>query len=95
MRRLATLLVGIALMVGMALLPSAALAGSSQCQAYNNELCSVNSNTASNNGTTASASPSEESTLPFTGLDVVLLAAGGGTLIGAGFVVRRMARRLN
>jgi len=83
-------------MVGMALLPSAALAGSSQCQAYNNELCSVNSNTASNNGTTASTSPSsEESTLPFTGLDVVLLAAGGGTLIGAGFVVRRMARRLN
>jgi hypothetical protein len=34
-------------------------------------------------------------TLPFTGLDIVLLVAGGGTLLGAGFVVRRMSRRLN
>ena len=34
-------------------------------------------------------------TLPFTGLDVVLLVAGGGTLLAAGFVVRRLSRRLN
>jgi hypothetical protein len=33
--------------------------------------------------------------LPFTGLDVVLLVAGGGTLLAAGFVVRRLSRRLN
>ena len=35
------------------------------------------------------------STLPFTGLDVVLLVAGGGTLLGAGFVVRRLSRTLD
>jgi hypothetical protein len=81
MRRIAILAVAIALL----LLPSAALAQeSSTCQAYNPQLCdSVSS------GTTA------EQTLPFTGLDVGLLVAGGGTLLGAGLVVRRLSRRLN
>jgi hypothetical protein len=85
MKRIVTLMVGIALM-----LPATALAaGSSTCQSYNPQLCSVNTN--SNNDATTSA----QSTLPFTGLDVVLLAAGGGTLLGAGLVVRRLSRRLN
>jgi hypothetical protein len=82
MRRIATLVAGISLMA-----PGAALAqSSSTCQAYNPQLCIV-----SPNSTTASSS----GTLPFTGLDVVLLAAGGGTLVGAGFVVRKVSRRLN
>jgi hypothetical protein len=73
--------------------PSGAFA-SSTCQAYNPQLCtSVGSNTASNGSN--SASNNSSSTLPFTGLDVVLLVAGGGTLLGAGFVVRRLSRRLN
>jgi hypothetical protein len=80
MKRIAMLLVGISLMLA----PSAALASSSStCQAYNPQLCS-NVSAASTSGT-----------LPFTGLDVVLLAAGGGMLVGAGLVVRRLSRRLN
>jgi hypothetical protein len=84
MRRIAILGVAFALM-----LPSVALAqGSSTCQAYNPQLCS----SVSSGSTTTSAS---QATLPFTGLDVVMLAAGGATLLGAGYVVRRLSRRLN
>lgn len=90
MKRIATIIIGLAL-----LLPGGALAsGSSTCQSYNPQLCSVASNNAAQNSpsaTTAAAS----STLPFTGLDVVLLAVGGGTLLGAGVVVRRMSRSSN
>jgi hypothetical protein len=31
--------------------------------------------------------------LPFTGLDVVLLIAGGATLLAGGLVVRRLSHR--
>ncbi len=81
MKRIATLLVGISLMLA----PSAALASSSStCQAYNPQLCS-----------NVGAASTTSGTLPFTGLDVVLLAAGGGMLLGAGLVVRRLSRRLD
>jgi hypothetical protein len=80
MKRIATLLVvGVVLM-----LPAASFAaGSSTCQAYNAQ------QSCGSTGTTSSG------TLPFTGLDVVLLLAGGGTLLAAGFVVRRLSRRLD
>jgi hypothetical protein len=83
LRRIAILAaVAIAL---MALAPAAALAqNSSTCQAYSSQLCSSVSNNSSGSGT-----------LPFTGLDVVLLVAGGGTLLSAGFLVRRLSRRLD
>ncbi|HSC01769.1 MAG TPA: hypothetical protein VLC49_00575 [Solirubrobacteraceae bacterium] len=66
--------------------PTASMAASSSCQAYNN--CAPTTVT-TGTGTTSSG------TLPFTGLDVVLLVAGGGTLLAAGFVVRRLSRRLD
>jgi hypothetical protein len=83
MKRIVGLVAVLALM-----LPSVALAnGGSTCQAYSAELCgSVSGNTAQK--TTAS-------TLPFTGLDVVLLVAGGGALLGTGLVVRRLSRDLS
>jgi hypothetical protein len=82
MKRIATMLVGIALVLAA---PSSALASSSStCQAYNPQLCS-----------NVSAASTSSGTLPFTGLDVVLLAAGGGMLVGAGLVVRRLSRRLD
>jgi hypothetical protein len=92
MRRIAILAIGVALM-----LPAMALAsGSPTCQAYNPQLCSVNSSkvttTPTNSGTTATTAAS---TLPFTGLNVGLLVVGGGALLGAGFVMRRFSRRLN
>jgi hypothetical protein len=81
MKRIATLAVGIALMM-----PGVALASSSStCQAYNPQLCTV----------TPTSTTSSAGTLPFTGLDVVLLAVGGGMLVAAGVVVRRLSRRLN
>jgi hypothetical protein len=69
--------------VGVLLLPSAALA-SSTCQQYSSQDCNV--------VTTTTTSTSSAGTLPFTGLDVALLAGGGVTLLGAGFVVRRLSR---
>lgn len=81
MKRIAALAVVIALMV-----PGTALAqGSSTCQAYNPQTCAV----------TRNAPSSRAGSLPFTGLDVGLLAAGGGVLLGAGLVVRRLSRRLD
>ena len=72
-----------AILIALALPASAFASGNSTCQAYNPQLCSSVSNTT---GT---------GSLPFTGLDVVLLVAGGGTLLAAGFVVRRLSRRLD
>jgi hypothetical protein len=74
-------------------LPGAAFA-SSTCQAYNPQVCSSvgPSNVSTGPGGTSTTSAG---TLPFTGLDVVLLVIGGGTLLMAGFVVRRLSRRLD
>jgi hypothetical protein len=72
------------------LLPSAAFASSSTCQNYNPQDCSIQSNTAARTTASTPASTSQ-GTLPFTGLDVVLLAAGGATLLGAGLCVRRLS----
>jgi hypothetical protein len=96
MKRIATIIIGLSLL----LLPSAALAsGSSTCQSYNPQLCSVAGNTAAQSSTPSSTqattAASTASTLPFTGLDVVLLAAGGGALLGAGLVVRRLSHNAN
>lgn len=89
MRRLSILLAGLALALA---LPSVSFASSNNptCQSYNApQLCSVvNASTSRTTGNTSSSA----STLPFTGIDVVLLAAGGAALLGAGLVVRRLSR---
>jgi hypothetical protein len=41
------------------------------------------------------AAPSSEATLPFTGLDLGLLAVGGVLLVGVGVGLRRFARPLS
>lgn len=93
MKRIATLIVGLAL-----LLPSAALANSSTCQAYSQKSCSVSGTSGSRtppstgSGSADSASTTAASTLPFTGLDVGLLVGGGVVLLGTGLVVRRLSR---
>lgn len=84
MKRIVLLALAIALM-----LPGVAVAASSTCQSYNPQLCSEIS------GSDGKLSQSTSGTLPFTGVDVALLAAGGVTLLGAGFVVRRVSRRLD
>jgi hypothetical protein len=80
MRPIAIIVTCLALVV-----PASALAQSSTCQAYNPQICGVTS-------TSQTTDASGSSTLPFTGLDLLLLAAGGATLLGAGLLVRRLAR---
>jgi hypothetical protein len=87
MKRIATLAASFALLA-----PGSALAASSStCQAYNPQLCTVTPFSQ----TRTTSTDASGSTLPFTGLDVALLALGGGTLAGAGLVVRRLSRRLD
>jgi hypothetical protein len=88
MRRIATLAASLALLV-----PATALAqAGSTCQTYNPQTCNSISLSTTNDGSKASSS---DGTLPFTGLDALLLVVGGGTMIGVGFGVRRLSRRLN
>ena len=83
MKRISALL-GVVVVLAL-IVPAAAMASSSTCQGYDQQTCGP---VTTSTGTTTSAS-----TLPFTGLDVALLVAGGGTLLAAGFVVRRLSRR--
>ena len=81
----------VVLLVALALaLPASALAqGGSTCQAYNPQLCAVAGQPqAKPDGTSAGASAGA---LPFTGLDVGLLAVGGCVLLGGGMIVRRLS----
>jgi hypothetical protein len=79
-KHIAILVITMALMI-----PATALAqGSSTCQAYNPQTCSALSTT----------QPSSSGSLPFTGLDIVLLVIGGGTLLATGLFVRRLTRRV-
>ena len=92
-----TALVGILGVLAL-IAPGMALASSSStCQGYHHQTCdSVSSGTSgTGNGSTTVTTTNSAGTLPFTGLDVVLLVVGGGMLLGAGFVVRRLSRRLN
>jgi hypothetical protein len=92
MKRISAL---VGLVVVLALTVPGAAFASSTCQAYNPQTCgSVSSNTSGNSPGSTTATTSS-GTLPFTGLDVVLLVAGGGALLGTGLVVRRLSRRLN
>lgn len=71
------IVIAVVVFVFAVVLPSAALAQSSACEAYNN--CEPTTTTTTK--------------LPFTGIDVGMVAASGITLLGAGFVVRRVAAR--
>ena len=85
MRRIATFAATLAL---LAMAPAVSQA-SSTCQAYNPQTCKI----ISSNQTTAT--DASVGTLPFTGLDAILLVVGGGTMVGIGLAVRRLARRLD
>jgi hypothetical protein len=90
MRRIiATAIAVIALLA----LPSMAFAGgSSTCSSYNPQLCQVVTGTTTT-GTTTATPTARQSTgsLPFTGLDLGFVAAGGVVLIGAGLVARKLS----
>jgi putative nucleotidyltransferase with HDIG domain len=79
---------------------AAAAAGtpSSTCEAYNSQLCAAvsvggTSGARSGAGTSATGSPTGSgSALPFTGLDVALLALVAGTLVVLGIATRMLSR---
>jgi hypothetical protein len=84
-------LIAAVIVCAVLLLPGAALAQSSTCQVYNPQLCGLIGGT---QPTGASASSvSQSGSLPFTGLDLLLLAVGGGALVVAGVVIRRLTSR--
>jgi hypothetical protein len=70
----------------MLLFPAASFAdSSSSCLAYNApSVCNASASR-------TVSSTSANSSLPFTGLDVALLVAGGVTLLGAGLIVRKLS----
>ncbi len=77
-------------------LPSAAFAsGSSTCSSYNPQLCQIvgngNVNTPSSGSADAPGAAQSSGSLPFTGLDLGLVAAGGVVLIGAGLAARKLS----
>ena len=102
MKRIATIIVGLAL-----LLPSTALAQTNAtCQGYSQKVCNVSAFTQTNgpsgtepssavNAASNTTAGTSSSSLPFTGLDVGLLAVGGAALLGAGLFVRRASRGLS
>jgi hypothetical protein len=94
------LVTAVAVMALLAL-PGVALASSSStCSAYNQQLCQVvgsNNNSqgpstpGTGTGTPSAPVAASTSSLPFTGLDLGLLAAGGVVLLGAGLGIRRLS----
>ena len=94
MKRISAL-VGVLAILALAV-PTIATA-SSTCQGYGSQTCSSVSNgtVSTSSGNSSASNASSAGPLPFTGLDVALLVAGGGTLLAAGFVIRRLSRRLD
>lgn len=78
------------------IVPASALAQSSTCQAYNPQLCEVGAGTqtAASPAGASNRSQTSSSALPFTGLDLLLLAAGGAILLVVGLAARRLTRPL-
>lgn len=83
-RRVSLLVAGLLIVASLAIPAQALAQGNSQCQAYNPQVPCQPPVTVQNSGT-----------LPFTGIDVVLLASGGGILLLAGLGIRRLSRRLD
>ena len=80
MKRIAIVLAALSVVLA----PGTVLAQSSACQAYNPQLCSE----------AATSGVASNGTLPFTGLDVGLLAVGGGLLFVGGMLLRARIKRL-
>jgi len=92
MKRIAPIVAAIALVAPA----SAAAQSSSTCQAYSSQTCGPVTPPTPPSSPTSSApvqAKASAATLPFTGIDTALLAAGGATLLGAGVVIRVLSRR--
>ena len=101
-----TALLGALLFVLLLALPGSTLASSSSCQTYNPQNCKTTTTSTAPTTTTATTTSTPTATvepatttsatsssLPFTGVDVGLLVAGGLLLCAGGLAVRRLSRR--
>ena len=92
MKRIAVLMTSLALLIPGAAIASASSTSSSYGQS---QVKNVSASRTTTSTTISSTSPAVASastgTLPFTGLDLVALAAGGAVLLGAGVVLRRVS----
>jgi hypothetical protein len=93
MKRLAAFMT--VMLLALSVAGTAWAANSSDCQAYNTCSTTTAVTTTPSPSVGATTTTAAATTLPFTGMDVGLLLLGGVGLLGAGFAVRRFARRLN
>lgn len=74
--------------------PASAFAAESSVDGYSSSQAQLEGTSQDPSRNSSSAnSDSDSSSLPFTGLDLGLLAAGGVALAGVGFGMRRFTRR--
>jgi hypothetical protein len=91
MSRIAVLAASLALLVSAPALAQA----SSTCNAYNPQTCKLAGSQQSTSPSSSSTADASDRSLPFTGLDAVLLVVGGGAMVALGLGVRRLARRVD
>lgn len=89
MKRIAALAASLSLMVAAA----PAMAASATCPSYHPDCNSIEHFGTPPSSPPVTTSTTSTGTLPFTGLDVGLLVAGGGSLLGLGFLLRRTSKR--
>jgi hypothetical protein len=84
----------VAVVASMSLVAAApaVAAVSPTCSGYHPN-CSSLVSASDSPATTTTTATTGTGSLPFTGLDVGLLVAGGGSLAGLGFVIRRTSKR--
>jgi hypothetical protein len=87
MKTITTFVVGIALVLALS---GTALAQSSSVDGYADQAAQIQSQVVGDDSTTTAGGG--DGSLPFTGLDVALLAGAGGLLVAAGLGMRRLTR---
>ena len=91
MMRLRNITIGLALCVAL-FVAAPAFGQSSAENGYSQPAGSVQQQVGPSGSEDRSAKSSEGGQLPFTGLDIALVAAAGGVLLAIGFGIRRLSR---
>ena len=75
------------------LVPTSAFAAESSVQGYSSSQAQLEGSSSQDPPSQGGGGGDESSSLPFTGLDLGLMAVGGLALAGMGFGMRRLTRR--
>jgi hypothetical protein len=93
--RVRAILATIGAIVCLAAIPASSLGQSLSNDAYSNQTTQVLGASESHETTPPTATTSSSGTLPFTGLQIALVALAGVVLVGSGFALRRASRSSN